>query len=594
MKAHTMEEAPKHASLSKKRRWGLSLFGLPFFAVGCVMAFLCARMIVQHYAALGWAETPAEIVSVKMESDETDRVVCSYVYTFEGREYRGNRVGLIGGSDNIGKWQRASYERLKQAFDRQQPVVCYVDPHKPENALLDREIRWPMVLFFVGFMVVFGGFGGLMLTVGLVGTSAGRHARRMSQQYPDEPWLWNKRWAGGVIHSKASHKAAGMWAGAIFWNGITIPVSAAIWSELSHGPLTLLWLFVIVFPLVGLLLIGGAIRATLMARKFRGTRLELDTFPGVIGGHFKGDLLVGGGLSQLDEVSLTLRCIRTVASGDDTHRHTLWEDSRTVHPPSTTFGHAGVVLPVDFQIPYSCEPYDDSLQERPVTWELHARAEIPGVDLDLTFDVPVFRTESSDPSLGESSEMNRLEREMLEHDESPAPSKVREEQDASGYPSLVSSAWPGVGLAAVFLGAAVLCSGVAVFSAMQVAQHEWFMLVFLIVFGLVSLLLWLILFSLIGSTHVSFEPGLVRVARRLGPIILRKEVPTAEIVTISQSQSASSGNRRWYAVKAETCGGRKVQLAGMIPGQTAAKWFARRVEKLAGIKRVSQAPRRTR
>lgn len=584
MRDFAMEQKLNYASLSRKGRTVLALFGLPFFVVGCVMAFLCVRMIVQHYAAMHWVETPAEILTVTIEGGETDSVSCTYVYTFEGREYKGDRVGLVGGGDNIGKWQQRTYQRLKQAYDRHRPVTCYVNPKKPEKALLDREIRWPMVLFFCGFVVMFGGFGGGMLAFGLVGTSAGRHAQRMSLRYPDEPWLWNKRWTDGVIRSKVSLKAAGMWAGAILWNGITAPAVTAIWPELGHGAPEFLWLFVIVFPLVGLCLIVGAIRATLMARKFRGTQLELDTFPGVIGGHLKGDLLINDGLSEMDEVTLTLRCVRTITAGDSTSRNTLWEDSRKVHPPSTTFGHGGVVLPVSFQIPYSCEPYDDSLQDRPVTWELQALAEIPGVDLDLTFDVPVFRTPSSDPSMGESPEKDRLEREVVEDDESPAPGKIREERDVTGYPSLVASAWPGVGFAAIWLIGAIACSAVAVFSAKEVAQHEWFMLIFMSVFGLFALLLWLILFSLIGGTRVTFEPGMVRVTRRFGPIAWSREVPTSDILTITLSQSGSSGNKRWYAVKAQIRSGRSLHLAGMIPGETAAKWFVRRVEKLAGIK----------
>ena len=589
-----MEQPPKNASLTKKSRRVLALFGLPFFAAGCVMAFLCIRMIVQHYAAMHWVETPAEIVAVKMEGGKTDSVSCTYVYTFDGREYKSDRVGLIGGSDNIGKWQQVTYQRLKQAYDRHRPVTCYVNPTRPEKALLDREIRWPMVLFFGGFVVVFGGFGGVMLTVGLVGTSAGRHAQRMAAQYPDEPWLWNKRWTDGVIRSKVGLKAAGTWAGAILWNGTTIPASAAIWPELQRGGPTFLWLFVTLFPLVGLLLLVAAIRATLMARKFRGTQLELDTFPGVVGGHLKGDLLINDGRSEMDEVTLTLRCVRTVSSGEHTNRNTLWEDSRKVRPPSTTFGHGGVVLPVDFQIPYACEPYDDTLQDRPVTWELQARAEIPGVDLDLTFDVPVFRTESSDSSLGESPEKARLEREVLDDDESPAPGKIHEERDVTGYPSLVASSWPGVGFAAIWLVGAMACSAVAVFSAKEVAQHEWFMLVFLFGFGFVGFLLWLVLFSLLGGTRVTFEPGVVRVSRRFGLIAWKREVPASDILTITHSQSGSSGDKRWYAVKAQIRNGRSLHLAGMIPGETAAKWFVRRVEKLAGIKGATRDTQRTR
>lgn len=578
-----MELRARNTSLSARSRWGLSLFGLPFFAVGCVMAFLCVRMIVQHYAARSWVETPAEITFVTMDADETNRVTCNYVYTFEGREYKGDRVGLMGGGDNIGSWQQVTYHRLKQAYDRDQPVVCYVHPRNPEKALLDRELRWPMVMFFSGFVVVFGGVGGAMLTVGLVGTSAGRHAQRMSRQYPDEPWLWNKRWTDGIVRSSAGRTAAVALAFAVFWNSIAFTAAAALLPELIGTGSLWPGLLVMIFPLIGLVLIAVAVRAALTARKFRGTRLELSTFPGVIGGRLTGELILSRGLSEMDEVNLSLRCIRTVSSGETTNRNTLWEDRRLVRPPAGVFGQTHTVLPVDFQIPYSCEPYDDSLPGRPVTWELQARAEIPGIDLDLTFDVPVYRTRSSDPSLGESAEKTRLEREAIEDEESPLPDKIREEADPAGYPSLVSSAWPGVGFVAVFLGVAVICSGVAVFSATSVARHEWFMLIFLIVFGFISLLLWLVLASMVGHTRLTFEPGVLRVARRFALITLHRELQTSDIVNISKSQSASSGNMRWYAVKAQTRGGRNVQLAGMIPGETAARWFVRRVEKLARI-----------
>ena len=56
---------------------------------------------------------------------------------------RGTRIGLArwGGADNIGDWQADWHARLSDALARQQPVAAWVDPDRPERAVLERRPR---------------------------------------------------------------------------------------------------------------------------------------------------------------------------------------------------------------------------------------------------------------------------------------------------------------------------------------------------------------------------------------------------------------------------------------------------------------------
>jgi hypothetical protein len=247
------------------------------------------------------------------------------------------------------------------------------------------------------------------------------------------------------------------------------------------------------------------------------------------------------------------------------------------------FGEVETHLPIDFQIPYACRPCDDSDSDDSVSWKLEVRASVPGEDLSLDFEVPVYKTTESDPSVGRSAESIAAEREVVESQASPQPRKIREERDEFGNPCLRCSCWPGASMGLVMLVMAIAFGGVAVFAAFKLTEGEWFFLLFLLVFGFFAIILVLVAVSFLGSFRISFNRDGLTVVRNYVLFRRRKTIARDLIDRFEYKESASSGNTKYYAVHAVSPAGVKTKIAGMLKGKTTAKWLKRRLKRELGI-----------
>lgn len=574
---------------SKSAKGGvfLALFGLPFLLGGCATGFLAVRMIVQYRAAQSWAEVPAWIQTVELDSSSSDdgttyRVECTYRYIFNGREYTGGRVGLATMSDNIGSWHADMHRRLKAAYQRERSVPCFVNPERPDEALLDRELRFGLLAFLLLFAAIFGGVGTLLIVGAVYGTRHVRREQKLQAAHPDEPWLHHEAWTSRVVRPDLGTKAVAAWIFALFWNGVSAPALVFLPREImeKHNYLALLGL---IFPLVGAGLLVYAIRATIQRRKFGASRLELETLPGIIGGPLRGTLVLAGETAWMQEVHARLRCIHSRrvrrGKGRSTEETTLWWYSRTLQPPPATFGQAEVRLPIAFQVPYDCRPSDNSDPNDGIKWQLEVRAAVPGVDLALDFEVPVFRTSESDPSIGESEERLAAEAAAIQDDEPPEGTNIRVIPAAGGETRLVIACWPGMRVFGLLLFFVLLFTGSCVFFMYRLSEGDWFFALFLLVFGLIALLLWWAMGSCLGSWRLALRPDELEIRRSLGLLSRTRRVPVDEVRDVSYKQCASSGDRRWYRVKLRVKGGKKVRAAEMIEGDIAARWLVQRVEE---------------
>jgi len=378
---------------------------LAFPAVAVFMGWRAAAMLMAWQEAKGWVETPATIEHLELEvhsgqDSTTYRVDCRYSYVFNGQTFQGTRAGLADGSDNIGSWQQTTYERLRRHHEgvESDPVSCWVNPDNPQEAVLDRELRWGLLLFHLLFVVVFGGIGLAFALVPVWWRRGAARLRSLQARYPDQPWRWKAEWAEKRLKPQGPGRA--LWLLAVFWNVVSLPVAAiALWDAVrEESPWALVFLG---FPLVGVGLLAAAIVQSRRYRRFRDSRLELRPMPGVIGGSLRGTLHLAGDLTAIGDVELILQCERTFVTRrggkSQTCREILWEQQRVVPTGGATFGLTELQVPVDFSIPSDCRPTDESRGSDAVRWRLRARAALPGANLDLKFDVPVFGTADSRP-----------------------------------------------------------------------------------------------------------------------------------------------------------------------------------------------------
>jgi hypothetical protein len=148
----------------------------------------------------------------------------------------------------------------------------------------------------------------------------------------------------------------------------------------------------LLFPAIGIGLVAWAIKATLGYRKFGSTYLQLATLPGAIGGRLAGRVETRMTKIPPDGCFVTFSSFRRVKRGKNTSEVTLWQDAFAVSRQSMGRGASGVFIPIEFRIPADCEPSTIETARSPVIWRLTAFADLPGVDFETSFEVPVFNT----------------------------------------------------------------------------------------------------------------------------------------------------------------------------------------------------------
>ena len=446
-----------------------------------------------------------------------------------------------------------------------------------------------------------GGAACLFFTGAVYAMGQQRKTRQLRQRFPDQPWMWRPEWAEKVVPSRTGLKAASIWAGALIWNAITLPaLAAALTSQRLEGFLYYVLFWLIVFALIGLGLIARAIRATLQSRRFGRSRLELETLPGLIGGHLRGKLVIVGNVAALDSVAVTLRCVHSFTAdtgGESTTRETtLWAETQPHEALGTRFAQREIELPVDFQIPYACRPSDDADPENQIEWCISAEAPIAGLDLDLSFDVPAFKTEASDPSVGRSETAIAAENEIVYSDAVPSPDRIQRKRDQLGHTCLTISCWPGWPTALTIFALALLLTNSAFFlflvfgddvrsisseSLSSMAVELFMMAVVLLLalgFALAGLVLWLILSTFPGSYHLTLADDHLAVHRRHPLLRSRKELPLSDIKEITYKQTGRYGETRYFTLHAITTTGKKTTLATGIKGQLPTRWLAQQIE----------------
>ncbi len=252
-------------------------------------------------------------------------------------------------------------------------------------------------LFFVVFGLVFLAAGLAVMFSGAFAARKNRAANVLRSAHPDEPWRWKEAWADGVIRPSARGQAFFLLFFAAIWNAISFPVAIFVFpTEWEKGNKAAL--FVLIFPLVGILVGWAAAQALLQWSRFRAVvfRMEL---PGVLGGRVRGQLDTGSPLPAGAGVELRLTCARKKWVGSGKNRSIdetiLWQESQSVAPERIAPGLSGSLAAVEFRVPFRLPPSSSEPGGTWVDWRLDARASIVGPDFDVSFELPVFRTRES-------------------------------------------------------------------------------------------------------------------------------------------------------------------------------------------------------
>ncbi len=437
--------------------------------------------------------------------------------------------------------------------------------------------NWTEAFFFALFALTFGGVGIGGIAAALAGRGKLKAQEALQAAHPDSPWLWRQDWASGHITESSRAGMIGAWLFAILWNLIGFPTgflaARAALNEGKHAALLGL-----MFPLIGIGLVVWAIRTTLRYRKYGVSRLELATVPGIIGRSLIGMVRAPSRIQTAQGFDVTLTCVRRVTQGGGKQRSTsesiLWQDVQRVQgQPFRAPARMETHIPVAFRISADVHASDTTHSGNQVVWRLQVSAEVPGVNYEVSFDVPVFRTPATEQPL--SPEEARLTQAADSAGyQQPADSRILVTTTRRGTEILFPAARnPGVAVSlTVFLLLWLTGLGLQIYFSAP--------LIFPIVTGLFALLFLIIVLDLwlrVSRVQVDAEA----VSWSTGYIVPGREhtIHVSEIADVSTAIGMQTGNTVYYDIVIVRKVGKKTKVGHSVRDKREAEWLAGTIKK---------------
>jgi hypothetical protein len=366
------------------------LFGLMLAGGGLFFLSQMSLPMWQDWQAMrSWQPAYAQLQSVSGSENETKAL---YRYEVDGVSYNGDRVYISTSNDNIGPYHKNLLAELRHHRRIGEPVQVWVDPQDPGQAVIDRDMRWGLfalmgafcsVLILIGFLVAYAGIRAANKKSGPgrpsltalrrewrqksndpnFNMSFLEYAQQRAEQYQQQTkdaaaqldWHLRKGWGTATIRSEAKSGLIAIWGFAILWNAISWPLVMVLPKELAKENYPAL--FVLLFPLAGLILLYQALRKLHEYRRFGVVQFEMDPYPGSIGRHVGGHVQV----SRLDYGTATvpgskllvrLECVYFYISGSGKNRSRResikWAEEGAPHIESSI---QGVRLSFHFNVP---------------------------------------------------------------------------------------------------------------------------------------------------------------------------------------------------------------------------------------------------
>lgn len=391
------------------------------------------------------------------------------------------------------------------------------------------------------------------------------------------PWE-KKKWRNGEIRPSGAAPIILLIMGAVFLAlGMTAVLNAKNALKLPPNKENI----ALLFPFIGLCLLVSAIFMFMRNRKWRGSKFVMNTMPGVIGGRVSGVLILSGDLGRDAEINITLANIesQTRKSGKNSHTSTsyLFKHEMAVNSSQAareTSGYAlpgigQIEVPIDVEIPFETKDERDNHRSNRTRytykWKLTVKADIPGMDLDLEFVLPIYRTEESDSSINQAKiDAVDAASAVQAHQAGQLDFEEIKTDRIGGSEHYISK---GKGRVLFIVAFIVLSIGIGLgyfavvkqwpqFSDDQGLGNKLFSLIFLAVpvviggvFILFGILLCVFGFFSMGTNDVWVQAGQINYIRRLGSKQWTHSIGRDYIVDIVVDKCGATNGNNFYAVK---------------------------------------------
>ncbi len=433
-------------------------------------------------------------------------------------------------------------------------------------------MRWPLVAFKVVFMLVFSGAGAGIYWFGKNNIKRETQTRKLQQQHPDAPWKWRPEWQHNQLQSQAGPIRWFATIFAVFWNLVSSPIWFIIPQEFARG--NYIALIAGLFPLIGIGMAIWAIRLWRQHYRFGHSVLILKQMPIDLGGQLTANLQLPADVPVGAELNIRLDCIRktTTKSGNksSTSESILWQgDQRIVIADAGTYR----LVPIRFQLPTDQPETSDPTAKSSVFWRLDISSDIPGIDYQASFELPVFDTGYAAALNSEDEPVYSLKSETgIAGD--PARSGAIINGGVYNFPAARhKSLIFGLSIFGLIFGAI----GIAIIMSGQV----WFGGVFALVGGLVF---WGVLSLLLKRSEIRLENGNIIASSGWFGLKERLRLPSFQVKKIWVKSNMSSGNTKYYDLYLDDQTGKKHSLASNLIGRRDTEALIAHLENALGIK----------
>ncbi len=558
----------------------LTVFASVFLLAGLAAGGLVVVQFYEAVTARGWAPVDATVIaaglSTSADSDggTTYRATGRFRYEWNGATYESDRVSFSRGHDNIGRFQRDLYTRLDRHRRSGEPLTVWVDPDSPARAVAHRDPHWGGAGLLGIFAVAFGGVGVLLL-------AGGRYAKRVAAreavravEHPNEPWRWRDQWQSNTLTSRGRSGAWVITGFAAFWSLLSAPLMVVIPDAVRNDG-NHLALIGLLFPLIGVGLIAAAIVAWRRQRRFGDTTLTLATMPLSLGASTAATLDVRSPLPPGTELRVTVSNVRRRKTGSGKNRSTResvlsQDEQRVALPGGTSASHS---VPLTLRVPTEGKESDWHNGDDQILWRVGVAADIPGVDLAATFEIPVIGRAEAPAA---TAAVDRARDTALDWAATGVVHTVTANGHTFTFPAmrhkglvlklaLMALAFGGIGswlwhggLSSLAAGVLLLLGAVLALAALHSATYRSQLNV--------------------GSGRLDFRRGWLWLgaARRLG---------AADVKALRRDSSLSINDRRYYDIVADLNGGGRLKLANSLAGNRETGALIDHLASLTGLSR---------
>ncbi len=419
-----------------------------------------------------------------------------------------------------------------------------------------------------------------------------RGARTGDPETGSKPWLGRREWASPTILSGARTTVRMLWVMTVIWNLFAWPLLFLLPEMLSDGEYG--GLFILLFPLVGLGLLYGAVKSTRVWRRVGPTPLTLDPYPGAIGGHIGGTIEISVPHDPGRRYQIKVSCLYSYMSGSgknrSRHQRVVWQETGFASAVATV---QGTRLRFRFAVPEQLPPSEPPGNNYHL-WKVRLSTELDGLKLERSFEIPVFATGEQSRFIDQDA-VDHLHAQ--EHRESLLDAVVQVRQVAGGV-ELFHPAGRRAGGKLVFL---FFCLAVAAGGyGLSLLDDSPAFFVWLLG-GLGALGVVLCIYLLGNSLWVRIDSRGLESRRRLfGAPLRHRQLPRSQLTGFGFRSNLQTGTgsdlQEFFQVLAVTANERRLVVAEGIEGEATARELAQNLAALTGLQALGRvarvAPRR--